>query len=303
MPNKLLKPNYSFSAILHFDEFPAIFDGLKIKTLISVFSDEPDAQLLYDMIFDRVVKDLSESNIKMLDDLLILLKAFDQNEQEQQETLLDIAAFAVVNLSKNKKNKEYYAKFRLTLFHIIKQAATVADAAAAQKCVEKTLPAFATIIKTVLAGEEADGDVTDIFKLFTQHTIDCRNPYSIKLLNISVNNKLLLKFSDDELKSLIDKYWNDFKQSCTEITDETINKTKDTILKIIFDYKSTDEWIELLNEVETDIKTSLYTERAEQQSKILASMSKCQLNKVKGQVSENRINIRFSVSQRYFIFL
>lgn len=260
---------------------PAIFTNLRIKTLISVFSAEPVAQSIYDMIFNRIVKDLNETNVKMLDDLHSLLTKFEKVDAEQQQTILDIAVFAVVNLSKNKKNKEHYDRLRVTLFDIIRNSVENSDAEASMKCIEKTLPAFATIVKTMVARNETDDSVAVLFKLFMKNTVDCTNSHTIKLLNVAVSNKAILQYADDELKELIELYWNDFKRTCAESTP----KASDGVLKTIFDFKSTDEWIALLSELETDIKESLFTERADQQNKILASMAKCQLNKVKGQVN------------------
>lgn len=262
---------------------PAIFSSLRIKTLISVFSAEPVAPSIYDMIFNRIVKDLNETNLKMLDDLQSLLTKFEKVDAEQQQTILDIAVFAVVNLSKNKKNKEHYDRLRVPLFDIIRSSVANKDAESSKKCIEKTLPAFATIVKTMVARNETDDGVAAIFKLFMKNTVDCTNSYTIKLLNVAVSNKSTLKYADDELKELIELYWTDFKRMCAESTA----KGSDGVLKTIFDFKTTDEWIALLSELETDIKESLFTERADQQNRILASMAKCQLNKVKGQVNIN----------------
>lgn len=282
-----------FSALLHFDEMPAIFASLRIKTLISVFSAEPAAQSIYDMIFNRIAKDLNETNLKMFDELHSLLTEFEKAEAEQQQTILDIAVFAVVNLSKNKKNKDHYDRFRVTLFEIIRQrVASTEDTEASKKCIERTLPAFATIVKTMVARNETDDSVAAIFKLFMTNTVDCTNAYTIKLLNVAVNNRAALQYAEDELKQLIELYWNDFKRMCAESTP----KASDGVLKTIFDFKSTEEWVALLSDLEANIKASLFTERAEQQNRILASMAKCQLNRVKGQV--NSVHRHFSASER-----
>lgn len=261
---------------------PAIFSSLRIKTLINVFSGESTAQTIYDMIFERIVNDLDGTSSNMLDELHSLLTKFDKFDAEQRQTVVDIAVSAVVNLSKSKKNKEHYDRFRVTLFDIIqKSVSNTDDADASKRCIDRTLPAFATIVKTMLARSETDDSVATIFKLFMSNTVDCTNAYTVKLLNVAVNNKAILQYADDELKQLIESYWDDFKRTCAESTP----KGSDGVLKIIFDSKSTDEWIALLGELEADIKASLFTEHAEQQNRILASMAKCQLNKVKGQVS------------------
>lgn len=39
-------------------------------------------------------------------------------------------------------------------------------------------------------------------------------------------------------------------ESCSTEYDETVNKTINTAIKLIFDHKSTEEWIELLTNVE-----------------------------------------------------
>lgn len=107
----------------------------------------------------------------------------------------------------------------------------------------------------------------------------------------------------------------DFKAACGNSHDDTVNKTLNSALKLICDHKTTDEWIELLTDVEKvnvthlhahtykkdecyhkvfsanpikylqEIEASIFSEKSKQQSKILASMAKCQYNKHKGQVS------------------
>lgn len=260
---------------------PAIFTKLRIKTLIDVFSVGPGAQTIYDMIFNRIVKDLNETNLEMLDELHVALTKFDKVDAVQQQTLLDIAVFAVVHLAKNKKNKEQYDRLRVSLFEIIRNVIATNDATAMKQYIATTLPAFATIVKTMIARSETDESLATVFKLFMTNTVDCTNAYAVKQLNVAVNNKSTLQYTDDELKELIELYWNDFKRICA---DQSAPQNSDGILKIIFDFKSTEDWTDLLNKLEVEIKESLFTERAEQQHRILASMAKCQLNKVKGQV-------------------
>lgn len=264
---------------------PAIFAALRIKSLIKIFSVEPAAQTIYDIIFGRIVDDLNETNLKMLDELQSLLTKFDRVDAEQQKTILDIAVFAVVNLSKHKKNKEHYDRLRVTLFDIIRSCVVTDDADASKLCIERTLPAFATIVKTMVARSETDDSVATIFKLFMKNTVDCTNSFTIKLLNVAVSNKATLQYSADELKELIELYWADFKRMC----GEGDVRTSEGILKTIFDSKSIDEWTALLCELETNIKASVFTEKADQQYRILASMARCQMNKVKGQVSDQAI--------------
>lgn len=80
--------------------------------------------------------------------------------------------------------------------------------------------------------------------------VDCKNPNSVKLFNTTLENKAYLNFSDDDIKEQINSYWIDFMESCSTEYDETVNKNINTAIKLIFDHKSTEEWIELLTNVE-----------------------------------------------------
>lgn len=277
-----------FPDILYFDEPPAIFQLIDIETLIVVFSDIPESHCLYDMIFDRVVKELTEYNSKMLDDLQRQLMAFADFDAEKQEILREIAVFAVVNLAKNKKNKELYDKFRSTLFAIVSTSAKSASPADFGTIVAKTLPAFATIVNTALSKGEGDDQISATFKSFAKHSVDSHNASSVKMLSIAMNNKAALKYTDDELKELVELYWADFKQKCTADAlgrnSRDSAKSTDQVLKHIFDFKSSDEWVQLLLEIELAIKEDELNEKLNEHSKILSSMAKCQLNKVKGQI-------------------
>lgn len=72
----------------------------------------------------------------------------------------------------------------------------------------------------------------------------------MKLLNATLENRAHLNLTEAEIKLLIDSYWQNFKEVCSTEHDETVNKTVYSAIKLIFDHKSTDEWIELLNQTE-----------------------------------------------------
>lgn len=253
-----------------------------------VLSDIPESHSLYDMIFDRVVKDLTEYNSKMLDDLQQHLEKFVEFDAAKQEILREIAVFAVVNLAKNKKNKEFYDKLRSTLFAIVSTSANAASPADFEDIVAKTLPAFATIVNTALSKGEGDDQISATFKSFAKHSVDSQNGSSVKMLSIAMNNKAALKYTDGELKELVELYWADFKRKCTADAPEQSSrdsaKSTDLVLRHIFDFKSSDEWVQLLLEIELAIKEDEFNEKLNEHSRILSSMAKCQLNKAKGQI-------------------
>lgn len=72
----------------------------------------------------------------------------------------------------------------------------------------------------------------------------------MKLLNATLENRAHLNLTEAEIKTLIDSYWQNFKETCAVEHDENTNKTVYGAIKMIFDHKSTDEWIELLNQTE-----------------------------------------------------
>lgn len=64
-----------------------------------------------------------------------------------------------------------------------------------------------------------------------------------------------LQLNDEELKEIINDFWLNFKHTCNNNYDEATKKTLNMALKLIFDHKTTDEWIQLLTEVEQVIFT------------------------------------------------
>lgn len=68
-----------------------------------------------------------------------------------------------------------------------------------------------------------------------------------------LNNRASLTFTDDELKEIIDQYWDNFKVCCLAQNSESKDGSVpnlEMVLKIIFDFKSTEDWIKLLDELE-----------------------------------------------------
>lgn len=80
--------------------------------------------------------------------------------------------------------------------------------------------------------------------------MDSKNHHAVKLLNTALENKTYFRFTDDEIRDLVAKYWHDFKIACSILHNDAINKTMNNVFKLIADYKSIDEWTELLTEVE-----------------------------------------------------
>lgn len=80
--------------------------------------------------------------------------------------------------------------------------------------------------------------------------MDCRDQNAIKLMNTAINHKRVLEMNEDDLKVLIDRYWENFKDCCSKGLIDDSTKLTETILKIIIDFKSTEEWIELLKEID-----------------------------------------------------
>lgn len=166
---------------MNFDQFPAVFRYISIDDFINVFLGEPAITQIVDLIFDRVTKSLHDVNINMLNNLLELLDRYETVDGAHQEILLDIADIAVVQLSKNKKAKEFFDKFRFALLKIIKsrfagqynRQEDVPD-----KFILKTLPAFVTILKTVVARNSADIDeqLVNVTKEYLKHSVSGQQP-------------------------------------------------------------------------------------------------------------------------------
>lgn len=273
---------YFFAEILHFENFPAIFNYIQINDLVQMFNSENETGV-FDMIFDRVAKNLSDDNNKMLNDFVDICA--DGDKRTKNDILLNIAVIAVVQLSKNKKAKDHFDKYRIALLAIIRKhfaGKMLSTEDKVSEFVARTLSAYVIIIKTLVskAPEEIDDQLVEITKQYLRNSvsciekvslllgyqcnilfcsfflvqIDCRNSCAVKLLNVVLNNKIVLRYEDAELTAIIDSYWTNFQDCCLgdDADDKNVGRddasnSMDTVLKLIFDFKSTEDWIQLLN--------------------------------------------------------
>lgn len=141
--------------------------------MITIFNNDPEAAAIFDMIFDRVSKQLNEENCKMLDGLIDLLNKYKTADKTRKDTLLDIAVIAFVQLSKNKKAKEYFEKLRDSLLTIIKGYFVDKDdkKGDSKALVLKTLPAFVTVVKSVVGKGEVDEELGQVTKVFLKESV------------------------------------------------------------------------------------------------------------------------------------
>lgn len=112
--------------------------------------------------------------------MLSQLSDFNRKDESYQQVLLDIAVLTIVDLSKNKKNKSIYEKFRENIFAIIRTITK--DASSGDSCILKTLPAFSTIIKANMnpeKGKNATEEDTQLVKLFLKSTVSTPFRYFI----------------------------------------------------------------------------------------------------------------------------
>lgn len=233
------------------------------------------------MIFDRASNQFTDGDVKIFDELNGKLQEYNEIDESQQKVFLQIAICATVSLSKIKKCKEIYDKLRVNLYEIVQREVKSNE----NEIIEKTLPAFATVANTMIAKHECDDDFVQVFKLFARKSVNCENQFAVKLLSSALSNKVTLKYSSDELKELVDCFWTDFKRKCPDRSECRENiKLTEIILKNIFDSKSVDDWTDLLVTIEKEVRFELSNDEEciVRHSKIIASMARCQLNKVKG---------------------
>lgn len=74
--------------------------------------------------------------------------------------------------------------------------------------------------------------------------------HSVQLLNTLFENKVCLQLTNDELKEINNSAWSNFKDVCNKNHDDITKKILNTALKLILDHRTSDEWIELLTELE-----------------------------------------------------
>lgn len=163
---------------------PNIFRNLKVKTLITLLKDDTSAQSIFSLIFEKVCRDLNETNANVLDELIVLLKQFDNNEESEQKILLQIGVLIVGDLSKDKKNRSQCDRFRDILFEIITNAFKQNDNI--DWLISVTLPAFIIIVKSHIdankniAASDANNsnEITNLMKNYLNKTVIACNIFS-----------------------------------------------------------------------------------------------------------------------------
>lgn len=166
---------------MHFNELPTIFENLSVGTFVTLFEDEPNANPVLSILFERLCRDLNTGTLKVLDDLFELLAEFDTYEKNKREILLDMAVMAMVGLSKDKKQKSHLERFRDRVADIIR--AEVAGKQSLDDLIRMTLPAFVIIVKSHISNAKPTSTepstitddnkgVTDLVRIFLEHTVE-----------------------------------------------------------------------------------------------------------------------------------
>lgn len=219
-----------------------------------MLEDGDEINSIFRMVFKRICE-YDDSYSKILAELFKLLEAFDETDETKQKMLLQIAVFILGDLSKDKTKKETFDQLCELLFKIIQNAVNIDSN---DWFLGTTLPAFVTLTKTAInkaittetAELNDDERTTKLISLYLKKTIDCTNLDSVRLLNTALENKTILQLSDADLKEIINRFWLNFKSSCNRTHDETTKKTLNNALKLIYGHTPTDEWIQMLLEME-----------------------------------------------------
>lgn len=149
-----------------------------------VLEDEPQAQSIFALIFDKTCRDLNEVNLKALDELFGHLQKFESNEPKRQKILLQISNLVICDLSKDKKNHSHYDRIRDVFFEIIKKSSK--DEQNIEWFITSTLPAFVIIVKAYIAANKlnstqnanAHEETIQLMKLFLKNSV---NRFSSKI--------------------------------------------------------------------------------------------------------------------------
>lgn len=153
---------------------PNIFRNLKVNNLITLLKDDTSATLIFSLIFEKACRDLNEINTNVLDEFIVLLELFENNAESQQRILLQVAVLIVVDLSKDKKNRSQYERFRNILMEIITNKSKETENIG--WLMQTTLPAFMIIVRAhVDANKTADGnksnEIIKLMKLYLNNTV------------------------------------------------------------------------------------------------------------------------------------
>lgn len=155
-----------------------IFEHLNLNTFVTLFQNEPNANLVLSILFERLCRDLNDGTLKVFDDLFVLLSTFYEQDESKRKILLDIAVMVMVGLAKDKKQKCHLERFRDRVSEIIRNE--VKDGKSLDALIRTTLPAFVIIVKSHIFNSkatEADAaadnnkDITELIKTFLKHTV------------------------------------------------------------------------------------------------------------------------------------
>ncbi|XP_039959602.1 uncharacterized protein LOC126759149 [Bactrocera neohumeralis] len=299
---------------LHFGPHIPIFKYFSLSTILKIL---PVARLwqFYEFIFSSIKSEEkgSEQFLTSLAENLESAQSSDCKLDEDQRRLLLLAieTLAAISGPSAKRIRKYfdrilaiYSKYINGYFN--KQAAKESDASLNnsvkkdKKFVEKTLAGFAPFVNSVLTIAAAgidngvdkstvlvDENFRRICKIYIGHSMDYRNPYAIRLLQVALNHRQLLHLDQDEIEFVLSHYWQqinaDLKNS--SVNETNTGKTTETAVKMIIGNKTNEDLLLTLQSLSNnldDIKDFRNILRC------LELIAKCSFSTIKGAIFNDK---------------
>uniref|UniRef100_A0A0A1WF61 Importin subunit beta-3 n=1 Tax=Zeugodacus cucurbitae TaxID=28588 RepID=A0A0A1WF61_ZEUCU len=299
---------------LHFGQHVPIFKYFSLSTILQII---PVAKLwqFYEYIFSTIKSEEkgSEQFLTSLAENLEIAESSDSKLSDDQRRLLLIAieTLAAISGPSAKRIRKHfdrilaiYSKYITIYFN--KQAAKGSDASLDnsakkdKKFVEKTLAGFAPFANSVLANAAtglSDGDDKSavsvdenfrrICKIYIGHSMDYRNPYAIRLLQVALNHRQILHLDQDEIEFVLSHYWEQLNADLknTSINEANTCKTTETAVKMIIGNKTNEDLLLTLQSLTNnldDIKDFRNVLRC------LELIAKCSFSTIKGAIFNDK---------------
>lgn len=299
---------------LHFGQHVPIFKYFSLPTILQIIPVARSWQF-YEFIFCNIKSEEKDSDqfLISLADNLELAQSSDCKLSEDQRRLLLIAIETLAAMSgpSAKRIRKHldriltiYSKYITAYFN--KLAARGSDtsldnsAKKDKKFVEKTLAGFAPFANSVLTnaavgisnGEDKFAVLVDekfrrICKIYIGYSMDYRNPYAIRLLQVALNHRQLLHLDQDEVEFVLSHYWEklnaDLKNS--SVNETNTGKTTETAVKMIIGNKTNEDLLLTLQTLTNnldDIKDFRNIMRC------LELIAKCSFSTIKGAIFNDK---------------
>ncbi|XP_004524946.1 uncharacterized protein LOC101462218 [Ceratitis capitata] len=299
---------------LHFGQHVPIFKYFSLETILRVMP-VATSWPFYEFVFSTI-KSEEKGSEQFLTSLAENFESAQNSDcklsdEQRRLLLLAIETLAALNGPSAKRMRKHferilaiYSKYVYAYFnkHNAKEADKTPDQQAKKdkKFVEKTLAGFAPYSNALLInatnGKCNDVDkqaamVTEDFrricKIYIGHSMDYKNPFAIRLLQVALNHRQLLHLDQDEVEFVLSHYWQQLNADLksTSLNEANTVKTTETTVKMIIGNKTNEDFLLTLQSLATNLDV---VQDYRNILRCLELIAKCSFSTIKGAIFNDK---------------